>query len=152
MSNTQRAALADVPSLTTAGKRKVAKADKSPFRIDGVTYHLARPKTASLVQAGQLLDSGDMRGSILFVAQFLQYVEQTPPRDGKPTGRAHLEQRLSDPDDDLDIEALFDLFMPILGGWYEPRPTGPRPASRAPRQASASAGSRARTRSTPART
>lgn len=142
------------PSITTGGSRKIGAKDKLPFRIDGVTYHLIRPKSAVLAEAGSLLDptrpwTDAENGRVLlqFTARILAYVEDTPrTKEGDLTGQALLEARLNDPMDDLDLEALVPLFTDVMQGWFPNRPTGSPRASSAPRRASRSGGSRASSR------
>lgn len=151
-----------IPEYTTTPKAK-SKADRAAFKIDGEIYHLRRPKMAAFARIAVALDStlplNDRKnmGILLgFIGEMLQYVDDEAVKvkgpdgklvpDGLLHGRAHLEHRLADPDDALDIDVL----VPILFGRMEEwtgRPTGLPRASSAPRRApSRTRASRARTR------
>ncbi|WP_375483342.1 hypothetical protein [uncultured Jatrophihabitans sp.] len=162
MSNTRKAAIAGQPSITTTGKRKLTSKDKKPFTIDGDTYYLLRPKSIVLGQISNLIDPSrpwdegeNYRVIMTYTGTMVGYIEQTPadPDTGRPTGREWIQRRLSDPEDDLDLDAFVPLVTQILQSWMDDapevgdeRPTG-SPAASSPRPArSRSGASRAGTR------
>lgn len=145
----------DIPSITTAGAREVGEDDQKPFRIDGVTFHLLRPKAVVLGNVAALIDptrpwTAQENSKVLlqYVGNLIDYVKVEPNDEdtGDARGRALLKRRLSDPDDALDLHDLVPLLIGLMKGWFGSRPTGSRPASGGPRKGSRKGGSRARTR------
>lgn len=146
--------------FTTGGKRRIGKDDRVGFTIDGEPYTLVRPKTAVIARIAMVLDQAipmddtrNIQRMLSFVAEIIDCVDTVAPTaDGLLRGRAHLERRLTDPADELDLEQLLPMFTTMMNGWFD-RPTGSPPASTARRPAASRArGSAARTRSTRAKT
>lgn len=158
--------MSDIPELTTAGPRKLSKAERGEFKIDGEVFHLIRPKQSIMASALIALESGvalddnrNMKVMLQFVSQLIVYVDdeivmvKDPANPGKlkrdtaPHGRALLEQRLNDPRDSLDLEDVLETLLKVLGLWTD-RPTK-SPAGSTPSRrpaASRARASRARTR------
>lgn len=159
-----------IPELTTSGPRKIPKAQRGEFKIDGETFHMLPPKQSilasasfALEQAGPVDDLKNMTTMLQFVWQLLAYVDdetvmvKDPDNPGKMKadglrhGRVLLEYRLNDPRDSLDLEQVLEVFLKVLGIWSA-RPTkSPRGSTPSRQAGSAARGSRARTPSTRAR-
>ena len=148
----------DALDFTTAGKRKITAKDKVRFKVDGEPFVMVRPKFSVAVNAVHILDAeGDL--SVMEIGAdvtrvlwgLFRYIERKPSDDnGDKHGRALLEQRLQDPEDDLDLLDLMPVFKAVLEGMFE-RPTGARPSSQGkPRSTGRASG--AGTRSTRAKT
>lgn len=130
-----------------------SKSKKSvPFRMDGEVFVLRRPKTAIALTMLHMAAPEDARtvndlGSdlIQLVSQTINYIEAEPPdADGNLHGKQRILQRLSDPDDPLDVPHLFRPFQSLIEKLFL-NPTGSRPASgRKPRRALPDSGGRSR--------
>lgn len=160
MSNTRKAAVAPVAQFADPGKRKIVKADWVPFRIGEQLFHLVTPKTYDLSQILMVIDSPtglndpeNMRMMLRFAAHLVRYIVDEPrTEDGLLQGRALIEHRLSDPEDNMDLPTLIPVLMDLVKQLVD-RPTGPPRAFSAPRRAvSAGRVSRARTPSTTVKT
>lgn len=143
-----------VPEITTAGRRRVTAAkDRAPFKIDGETYTLLRPKKLTLANAAMALDNGtplddpkNLKLLLGFTAQMLDWIDDEPADTKGLHGKALIEKRLSDPHDALDLDDLVPIIVIILDGWFARPTSAPRGSSPQRRKAPAARASRARTR------
>lgn len=153
MSNTPRATGNLIPEYQSGGTRKILKADKAPFKLDGVLYTLIKPKKALMAQMASVIDpskpfeTGDnAKNLLMFSSQMIANIEdEESDAKGAPRGRQLLLHRLNDANDSLDLDDLMPIFTNLMNGWFK-RPTGPLPASAARRSAPSARVSRARTR------
>jgi hypothetical protein len=91
----------DSLAFTTAARRTEA----ITFTLDGVEFHFTPPKVAGFVLPVVDDDEiGTFRGMMEWLGNGL-------PDDQE----ALLEARLRDPDDDLDVPDLTDIFMALVG-------------------------------------
>jgi hypothetical protein len=133
----------EMPELVTTRDDEVPT-DAKPFKIDGVVYHITRPKTSVIAGAAPLLmhrrgaqfNNQELAAVLQFVNQMCAYVVEEPddPDTGEIRGQALLWERLSDPKDNLDLEDLIPLLARMVEGWAG-RPTVPSRGSQRRRKA-----------------
>lgn len=105
--------MSDALAFETAKRRR----DTITFTLDGDTYHFTPPK-----KAGMVLEVSEGGNEVKALFDWLD--------DGLPTEEAeYLENRLRDPDDDLDVDTLTEVVAGLLEK-VSGRPTRPSRASR----------------------
>lgn len=113
-----------VLTITTNQDRDTTN-DLVPVDFDGVMIYGERPKMAVLLKVVQVMM--DATNPLLQGQALVEFVPSVLDEESA----AHVQARLEDPDDPLDLDnpAILSLFQGLIGLWYG-RPTGKPPVLR----------------------